>query len=102
MASSWEKVSTVGYYIYFLGMDAVMLALLRFTLDYCRIPKARLHSLALIPLGIDVVQYAVNPFTGHCFATEAIGAGGPTTGCCPIWARRSTGWWTTAYWPRCW
>ena len=76
VASSWEKVSTVGYYIYFLGMDAVMLALLRFTLDYCRISKARLHSLALIPLGIDVVQYAVNPFTGHCFATEAIDVGG--------------------------
>ncbi len=76
VASSWEKVSTVGYYIYFLGMDAVMFALLRFTLDYCRIPKARLQSLALIPLGIDVVQYAVNPFTGHCFATEAIDVGG--------------------------
>ena len=74
VASSWQSVSVVGYYIYFLGMDVVMMALLWFTLDYCRIsgPRRRLQLVAWIPLGVDVLQYAVNPFTGHCFGTEAV------------------------------
>lgn len=39
ITSSWKALSTVGYYIYFLGMDMVMFALLRFALDYCAVSK---------------------------------------------------------------
>lgn len=74
ISSSVKTLSTVGYYICFLGMDVVMFALLRFALDYCMISKksGRYCIFAYIPLGIDVVQYAVNPFTGHAFGTEPI------------------------------
>ncbi len=78
ISSPWEALSTVGYYIYFLGMDAIMFALLGFALDYCMISKKRrkLRYIVYVVLGLDVVQYAVNPFTGHCFGTEAVDLGG--------------------------
>ena len=75
ITSSEETLSTIGYYIYFLGMDAVMFALLRFTLDYCAISGTkhrRFCVIAYMLLGIDVIQYAVNLFTNHAFGTEPI------------------------------
>ena len=79
IASSEETLSTIGYYIYFLGMDAVMFALLRFTLDYCAISGTkhrRFCVIAYMLLGIDVIQYAVNLFTKHAFGTEPIEVSG--------------------------
>lgn len=64
--------SMVGYYIYFLGMDAVMYALLRFTIRYCRITKPNKivkYSISVL-LILDVIQYAFNPVFGHAFETE--------------------------------
>lgn len=74
ISSTDQTLSTIGCYVYFLGMDLVMYALLMFTLDYCGIPKARRKGalFAYVPLIIDVIQELCNPFFGHAFATEMI------------------------------
>ena len=74
IASTGKTLSTIGCYIYFLGMDMVMYAALRFSLDYCAVSRAsRCYCLlAYIPLGIDVVQLLLNPFFGHAFGTEPV------------------------------
>lgn len=76
--SIWELPSTIGYYIYFLGMDMIMYALIQFALDYCMVSRKhrRYRYIAYVLLGIDVIQYMVNPVTGHCFATEQISVEG--------------------------
>ena len=74
IASSVQLISTIGYYIYFLGMDAVVFFLFRFSLDYCNIQwqSKTLRSMYIGVLVADVVQFALNPFLGHAFGTEAI------------------------------
>ena len=62
----------VGYYIYFLGMDIIMYALLRFTVRYCRIRRLNkvLEYGIYALLAADVVQYAFNPIFRQAFDTE--------------------------------
>ena len=64
----------VGYYIYFLGMDAIMYAMLRFTVRYCRIrrPNKILEYGIYVLLTADVIQYAFNPIFHHAFDAEPI------------------------------
>ena len=72
---SWhESLSVIGCYVYFLGMDMVMYALMDFTAAYCKgagserkIP--RFFHAALI---LDAVQLLLNPFFGHAFRTERL------------------------------
>ena len=66
--------ATIGCYIYFIGMDAVIMALLHFTFEYCVIARTTKIPLYLVyaALTIDVVQYAMNPIFGHAFDTEPI------------------------------
>ncbi|MBQ4511722.1 MAG: EAL domain-containing protein [Anaerolineaceae bacterium] len=69
-----QHVATLGYYIYFLGMNYVMFALLRFTFDYCLI-KWRGNKLKNLVYGlmlIDTIQYALNPFFKQAFETKEI------------------------------
>ena len=74
IASTQKTLSTIGCYIYFLGMDSAIYALLLFSLKYCQIgKKKRKYKLfAEIPLVIDVVQMLCNPFIHHAFETEPI------------------------------
>ncbi len=74
ISSTGKALSTVGCYIYFIGMDVVMFALLRFALDYCMIPRARWKyaAAAWVLLGVDAVQLMLNPFFHHAFGTEPI------------------------------
>lgn len=73
IASSDRGISTLGYYIYFLGMDVLMISTLKFTFEYCvvswrsKILRASVYSLIIA----DVIQYALNPFFGQAFSTEA-------------------------------
>lgn len=64
----------VGYYIYFLGMDTIMYAMLRFTVRYCRIrrPNKILEYGIYVLLTADVIQYAFNPIFHHAFDAEPI------------------------------
>ncbi|MBR5416615.1 MAG: EAL domain-containing protein [Clostridiales bacterium] len=72
---STEKLpATIGCYIYFIGMDCVMMALLHFTFEYCVVkwPSNFLRYLVYGLVTLDVLQYALNPIFGHAFDTEAI------------------------------
>ena len=76
IASEMEVLSWVGCYIFFLGMNYVMFAMLRFTYIYCDIPK-KLNFIKYIAYGIlalDSIQLLLNPITHHMFGLEAITA----------------------------
>lgn len=72
--SGEKQLSLIGDYIYFIGMDIVMFALLRFTFEYCNIKCRRrgIRHIVYLLLAADIVQFLVNPFTGHAFDNEAI------------------------------
>ena len=74
IVSSDPLISTVGCYVYFLGMDVAVYSLLHFTFTYCEIKKPNSAVVVLIHtfLGIDVIQYLLNPFLGMTFAIEKI------------------------------
>ena len=74
IGSGTKASSTLGCYIYFLGMDLVMLALTGFTLEYCHLPNLKAKYLTTVRalLAVDAVQLLLNPLFGHAFDTEAI------------------------------
>ena len=69
-----EALSTVGCYVYFLGMNLVTFALAQFIFDYCELPFPR--KLINIILGLilvaDAVQLLLNLKFGHAFTMEQI------------------------------
>ena len=67
-----QLLATIGYYIYFLGMDTAIIALWDFTYRYCEIkkPHVALRVLICVAFTADVVQYVLNPFFGFTFGTE--------------------------------
>lgn len=72
-----ETLATTGCYIYFIGMDIVMIALIKFTFDYCtlkhdKLVKAILYSI----LTLDMIQVLLNLTTGHVFSMEFVQAYG--------------------------
>ena len=80
ISSTYKLGATIGSYIYFLGMDLAVYALLRFTFDYCAIswPNRALRLLVDALLILDVVQLLLNPVFHHAFDNEAILVGGAT------------------------
>ena len=74
IASGSRALSTVGCYIYFIGMDLAMLSLLNFTFDYCMIewPSRALRSAVFGLLALDAAQLALNLVFHHAFAIESI------------------------------
>ncbi|MBQ1464663.1 MAG: EAL domain-containing protein [Ruminococcus sp.] len=74
ISSTSRNIATLGCYIYFIGMDMVMFALILFTAEYCKgtgngqkIPGF-VHWL----LFLDTLQILLNPFTGFTFTIETI------------------------------
>ena len=47
ISSTDRTLSTIGCYIYFLGMDVVMYTLLRFAMEYCSISKKGRNTISL-------------------------------------------------------
>lgn len=78
ISSVSQQLSRHGCYVYFLGMDLVMYALLRFTMDYCMISKKskKYRLIAYALLIVDAVQLLCNSIFGHAFDTEMILADG--------------------------
>ena len=77
IASTDEIVSTVGYYIYFLGMDLVVMVLLQFSMVFCAVPCNKKVSAAITAIvALDVLQILSNPFIGRTFTVEEIEAYG--------------------------
>lgn len=70
-----EFLSTIGSYIYFIGMDLMVMCLFDFSLSYCGISWRNHKKKCMILysiLTIDIIQYFFNPFFGHAFGMEAI------------------------------
>lgn len=71
-------LSTLGCLIYFIGMNAVVYALLAFTFDYCRYPKPKtgIKRIVLGLLVFDAAQLLCNPFFHHAFDLTAVEVSG--------------------------
>lgn len=77
IASSDQTVSTIGYYIYFLGMDLVVMVLLQFSMVFCGVKCNKTVSRGiLLVILLDMAQILSNPFLGRTFTTEKIMAYG--------------------------
>lgn len=69
-----KMLSMAGSYIYFIGMDFMVYALMGFVQEYCKLggkaksPPKWIHFLLIT----DIVQYIFNPFTGHAFDLKRI------------------------------
>ena len=68
------SVSVIGCYIYYLGMDLVMYALMQFTFQYCHLswPNRGIKLFVYGLLLADAVQLLLNPVFGHAFRTETV------------------------------
>ncbi len=80
VSATVKSLALVGCYTYYIGMDLVMFALIRFTYEYCPIKtKAGGKNIAAciyILLCIDVIQLLLNPLFGHAFFLQEIEAYG--------------------------
>ena len=70
--STHKIPAVIGSYIYFIGMDAFIVGLLRFSFDYCVIkwPKKRYRYMVYGIMMIDVINYMVNPIFHNAFDLE--------------------------------
>ena len=66
--------ASVGYYIFFLGMNLVVFTLLSFTFEYCMIdwPGEKTRGGVIALLAADSLQLLLNTVTGHAFSTRPI------------------------------
>ncbi len=66
--------ATIGYYIYFLGMDLMIWSMLKFVMEYCdyKWKKSVLRFILEIFLAADILQYGFDPFFHQAFTTEPI------------------------------
>jgi len=78
IVSREKLLSTIGCYIYFTGMDFILYSMLLFTFEYCNIrrPSKKVKAAVYFFLGTDILQFLLNPFFGHAFATEKITVSG--------------------------
>ncbi|MBR4442821.1 MAG: EAL domain-containing protein [Clostridia bacterium] len=74
VVSHREFSSTIGCYVYFLGMDLMVYAMLRFAFAYCYIrqPKKWVKIGVALLLLSDVAQMLCNPIFHHAFGTQEI------------------------------
>lgn len=75
IGSSERERSILGYYIYFLGMNFVMFALVNFTDKYCRgvgNGSQKRPTIMYVILACDSVQMLLNLVLGHAFDVESI------------------------------
>ena len=73
-------LSYIGYYLYFIGMDAAVMSILAFTHAYCEVkrPKLPVKIFVYSLLGIDILQYILNPFLGLSFSMQVAPVDGRT------------------------
>ena len=74
IVSTDRILSTIGCYVYFLGMDAAVISLLFFTYAYCDLGKPKKTVMIVIYsiFGLDTLHYILNPFLKLSFTTEKI------------------------------
>jgi len=71
--SSDLNLSLIGYYVYFIGMDAAVMAVLAFTHAYCEVKRPALPIKIFVYslIGTDILLYILNPFFRFCFSLES-------------------------------
>lgn len=74
IAAGDKLISDLGSYLYYIGMDLVMIALLEFSFNYCRLTWKSdiLKRIVYALLILDAVQILLNPITGFTFTTEGM------------------------------
>lgn len=77
IASTSRLPALIGCYVYFLGMDLAVAYLLKFSLDYCNVKWNNKLAISVVYslFTLDIIQYALNPFTGHAFDVRQITVG---------------------------
>lgn len=80
IVSSDRILSFIGYYVYFIGMDAAVMSILAFTHAYCEVkrPKLPVKIVVYSLLGTDILQYILNPFLGLSFSMQVAPVDGRT------------------------
>ena len=84
-------LTLIGCYLYYLGLDFSISALIHFTRVYCRIEKSRKWYLYLAYslLTVDVIQLLLNLFTHHAFRlVETQVEGFPYYDMIPLWGQQ--------------
>ena len=82
IGTSTRVVALVGYYMYYIGMDIAMYALLRFTREYCHEKNAKNQKDQIVPFWlhilftIDVIQLLLNNFFTQAFELQEVSAYG--------------------------
>ena len=68
IVSGNRTLSLIGCYMYYLGLDLSIGALLYYTYVYCQVSKVKwLRNIACLLLMGDMVQLLLNPFLHHAF-----------------------------------
>lgn len=69
-----ELLSSIGCYVYFIGMDLMAFTLIEFAESYCDFTlKHKWQNVIIYALLLaDVVQLLLNPFFGHAFTLEQV------------------------------
>ena len=72
--ASFRLTAYIGYYIYFIGMDVMLFALVVFTNAYCSGTGdvSRKPTVMYYILAADALQMLLNPFFGHAFELDPI------------------------------
>lgn len=86
-----RALSLIGCYVYYLGLDVSIAALIHYTYVYCRIAKSQKWYLYLAHglLMIDVIQLLLNPFFHHAFRlVEKQVEGYPYFDMVPLWGQQ--------------
>ena len=75
-----EKVAYLGYCLYFVGVDLMILGLMYFSMIYCKTgeTKHKTPKINYILLTLDIIQIMLNYFTGHAYSLEEIEVEGAT------------------------
>ncbi|MBR3026302.1 MAG: hypothetical protein IKH71_17860, partial [Oscillospiraceae bacterium] len=69
IGSHKKGLSLAGSYIYFLGVDFVVLSLSNYAVEYCktRYKKLKIPKFVYVLICVDFIQFMLNPFLGHAF-----------------------------------
>ena len=84
-----EPLALVGRYLYAVGIDIAVYCMLDFTLFYCGLEWNKVWQRILFGLiGLDIVQFLLNPVFGHAFSTDVMMAyGAPYYNVHSYWGR---------------
>ena len=91
LLSGNRTLSLIGCYLYYIGLDISIAALLHFTHIYCRIeqPRKWFTGVAFLLLTVDVVQLLLNLIFHHAFELTEIEVDGfPYWDMIPLWGQQ--------------